>query len=77
MEADSMDIEFDGSPDVDEMIQPSKTARRKMQRIADFDGFDFVSDSLLVRRSSDDLWRLHNDGTIERLFEASEEPLKG
>ncbi|MDP2727816.1 MAG: hypothetical protein Q8P59_09770 [Dehalococcoidia bacterium] len=72
-----MDIEFDGSPDVDELFNPSRTARRKMTRIADFSGFDFVGDNLLVRKSDQDLWRLTPDGSIERLFEASDEPLKG
>lgn len=72
-----MNITFDGSKDVDELFKPSKTARRKMLRIADFSGFDFLGDNLLVRRSDQDLWRLQPDGTVERLFEASDEPLEG
>ena len=73
-----MDIEFEGSADVDELFSPSRTARRKMMRIADFTGFDFVGDNLLIRKSEQDLWRLQPDGSIERLFEADVEgPLEG
>ena len=72
-----MDITFDGCPELDELFDTSRTARRKVTRIADFSGFDFIGDNLLVRKSDQDLWRLQPDGTIERLFEASDEPLKG
>ena len=72
-----MDITFEGSTDIDELFNPSRTARRKMTRIADFSGFDFVGDTLLVRKCERDLWRLQPDGSIERLFEASDEPLVG
>lgn len=72
-----MDITFEGSPDIDELFNPSRTASRKMTRIADFSGFDFVGDNLLVRKSERDLWRLQPDGTIERLFEPGDDPLEG
>jgi len=72
-----MDIKFDGSPELDELFNPSKTARRKMTRIADFSGFDFMGDNLLVRKSDQDLWRLNPDGSIERLFEQGDDPLEG
>ena len=72
-----MEITFDGCPEVDELFKPSRRARRRVTRIADLSGFDFVGENLLVRKSDQDLWRLQPDGTIERLFEASDEPLKG
>lgn len=73
-----MDITFEGSSDLDDLFNPSATYRRKMARIADFSGFDFVggAENILVRKSDQDLWRLNQDGSIERLFDQSDEPLK-
>lgn len=64
-----MDIQFEDCHSIDEFFKsPNKTARKRI-KVADLDKFSTVADNLLVHRATKDLWRIHSDGTVERLFE--------